>query len=208
MLSIPLFIKTDTRHLICRSTLLPAAMAHSGALSHASSRLRARLFPWFIPTLILRRIIIVSLIDHVIKPKKGKKLQRMVDAINTKNERNNASSLPSWISHFFLPLVFPHVSAFKSNLPVHTYPTYIRIISVTQDSSGSIGNWECVEVVIWNTIFTVQLTFAYSNLASTRFPVHSVFKNFHSWERIQKVADSYAGFTGYVWTKAKTGEKK
>ena len=80
---------------------------------------------------------------------------------------------------------FPHVSAFKSNLPVHTYPTYIRIISVTQESSGSIGNWACVEVVIWNTIFTVQLTLAYSNLASTRFPVHSVFKNFHYGERIR-----------------------
>ena len=93
----------------------------------------------------------------------------------------------------------------------HTYPhsnricqsTRIRQISglfVTQDSSGSIGNWACVEVVIWNTIFTVQLTLAYSNLASTRFPVHSVFKNLHYGERIQKVADPYARFTGYVWT--------
>ena len=56
--------------------------------------------------------------------------------INTKNEGNNASSLPNWISHFFLPLVFPHVSAFKSNLLVHTYPTHIRIISITQDYSS------------------------------------------------------------------------
>ena len=93
---------------------------------------------------------------------------------------------------------FPHVSAFKSNLPVHTYPTYIRIISVTQESSGSIGNWACVEVVIWNTIFTVQLTLAYSNLASTRFPVHSVFKNFHYGERI-RVDESQ--IRKYVWTK-------
>ena len=51
MLFISLFVKTDTRHLVCRPTLLPAAMAHSGALSPAPSRLRARLFPWFIPTL-------------------------------------------------------------------------------------------------------------------------------------------------------------
>ena len=51
MLFIPLFVKTDTRHLVCRPTHLPAAMAHSGALSPAPSRLRARLFPWFIPTL-------------------------------------------------------------------------------------------------------------------------------------------------------------
>ena len=127
--------------------------------------------------------------------------------INTKNETNNASSLPNWISHFFLPLVFPHVSAFKSNLPVHTYLTYIRIISVTQDSSGSIGNWACVEVAILNTIFTVQLTLAYPDLASTRFRIHSVFKNFHSGERIQKVADSYAWSTGYVRTKAKSRDE-
>ena len=79
---------------------------------------------------------------------------------NTKNERNNASSLPNWISHFLLPLVFPHVSAYKSNLPVHTYPTHIPIISITQDSSGSIWNWACVEVAILNTIFTVQLGFS------------------------------------------------
>ena len=127
--------------------------------------------------------------------------------INPKNETNNASSLSNWISHFFLPLVFPHVSAFKSNLPVHMYLTYIRIISVTQDSSGSIGNWACVEVAILNTIFTVQLTLAYPDLASTQFQIHSVFKNFHSGEPIQNVADSYAGSTGYVWTKAKSGNE-
>ena len=141
-------------------------------------------------------MIIVSLIDYVINPRKMKKLERMLDAINTKNERNNESSLPNGISHFFL--FFPHVSAFKSNLPVHTYPTYIWIISVTQDSSGSIGNWASVEVVIWNKILTVQLTLAYSNLASTQFPVHSVFKNFHYGERI-RVDESQ--IRKYGWTK-------
>ena len=122
----------------------------------------------------------------------------MLDVINTKNERNNASSLANWISHFFPPLVFPHVSAFNSNLPVHTYPTYIRIISVTQDSSGSIGNWACVKEVIWNTIFTVQLTLENPYLASTRFPVHSVFKNFHYGERIRL---DESQIRKYVWTK-------
>ena len=38
----------------------------------------------------------------------------------------------------------------------------------------------------------------YPELASARFRIHSVCKNVHSGERIQKVADSYAGFTGYV----------
>ena len=112
---------------------------------------------------------------------------------NTKNERNSASSLPNWISHFFLPLVFPHISAFKSNLPVHKYPTNIWIIYITQDSPRNIRNWACIDVAILNTIFTVQLSLAYPDLASTRFWVHSVLKNFHSGERIEKVADSYAG---------------
>ena len=38
----------------------------------------------------------------------------------------------------------------------------------------------------------------YPDLASTRFRTHSVLKNFYSGERIQNVADSYAGFVGYV----------
>ena len=48
----------------------------------------------------------------------------------------------------------------------------------------------------------------YPDLASARFRIQSVFKNFHSGEQIQKVADSYAGFTGYVWTDAPPGKKK
>ena len=154
-------------------------------------------------------MIILSLIDHVISPHKNEKdLKEYWTQLTLRMTETTRSHFPIGFLIFFLPLVFPHVSAFKSNLLVHTYPTNIRIISVTQDSSGSIGNWACVEVAILNTILTVQLTLAYSNLASTRFPVHSVFKNFHYGERIQKVADSYAGFTGYVWTKAKSGEKK
>ena len=43
MLFIALFVKTDSRHLVCRPTHLPAAMAFSGALAPAPSRLRARL---------------------------------------------------------------------------------------------------------------------------------------------------------------------
>ena len=38
----------------------------------------------------------------------------------------------------------------------------------------------------------------YPDLASTRFRIHGVLKNFLSGERIQNVADSYAGITGYV----------
>ena len=35
----------------------------------------------------------------------------------------------------------------------------------------------------------------YPDLAPTRLWIQSVLKNFHSGERIQKVADSYAGLT-------------
>ena len=40
MLFIAVFVKTDTRRLVCPPTHLPAAMAHSGALAPAPSRLR------------------------------------------------------------------------------------------------------------------------------------------------------------------------
>ena len=48
----------------------------------------------------------------------------------------------------------------------------------------------------------------YPDLASTRFRVHSLFKNFHPGERIKKGADSYARFTAYVWTEAESAKKK
>ena len=48
----------------------------------------------------------------------------------------------------------------------------------------------------------------YPDLASTRFRVHSGFKNFQSGVRIQKVEDSYAGFTESVWTVAVSRRKK
>ena len=114
----------------------------------------------------------------------------------------------------------PHVSGFKSNLPVHTFPTRFRINSSTQDSSGNIGNRACV---VKRTKFACCSAFhskelglillrhrvkKFPDLVSTRFQIHSVFKNFHSEERIQKTADSYAVFTEYVWTEAVSGKKK
>ena len=38
--------------------------------------------------------------------------------------------------------------------------------------------------------------------------IQSVFKNVYSGEQIHKVEDSYAGFTGYVWTEPASGKKK
>ena len=48
----------------------------------------------------------------------------------------------------------------------------------------------------------------FPDLASTQFRIQSVFKNFYSGEQIQKVEDSYAGFTGYVWTEPASEKKK
>ena len=111
----------------------------------------------------------------------------------------------------------PHVSVFKSNLPLHTYPTRIWIHSSSQDSSENIGNRACVEVAILYLVLTVK-NWAQScyvsglkkcpNITSTWFPIRRVFKIFHSGERIQKVTDSYAGFTRYVWTEAVSRKKK
>ena len=47
-----------------------------------------------------------------------------------------------------------------------------------------------------------------SDWASTRFRIYNVFKNFLPGERIQKVADSYGGFTEYVLKEAESAEKK
>ena len=49
----------------------------------------------------------------------------------------------------------PHISLFKYNMPVHSYPTSIRIHSCTQDSYGNIGNRSCVgkmgkRETLWN----------------------------------------------------------
>ena len=47
----------------------------------------------------------------------------------------------------------------------------------------------------------------YPDLASSRFRIHYVIKNFHSiW--IQNVLDSYARFNGYASTEAVSGKKK
>ena len=47
-----------------------------------------------------------------------------------------------------------------------------------------------------------------SEWASTRFRIYHVFKNFLFGERIQEVADSYAGFTEYVWTEAGSAKNR
>ena len=48
----------------------------------------------------------------------------------------------------------------------------------------------------------------YPDLASTQFRIRGVLKNFHPGERIQKLADSYVGFTGYVCTESESAKKK
>ena len=108
---------------------------------------------------------------------------------------------------FFNPQLF--LSRFK-NFHVHTYPTRIRIHSGTKNSSGNTGNRACVvkraKFASCSAFHGEELGLIllrhrmkkYPHLSSTRPRINSVFKKytFHSGERIQKVADLYAGFTG------------
>ena len=80
----------------------------------------------------------------------------------------------------------PHVPVFKSNLPVHTYPTRIWIRPSTQDSSGNISNRACDEVAILEysihdkelgSILLRHWIKNYRDSASTRFRIHSGLKN-------------------------------
>ena len=123
----------------------------------------------------------------------------------------------------------PHLflSRFK-NCQVHTYPDSNRIFLSRriQHASGltqvprNIGNRACV---VRRTKFASCSAFHgkelgsillrhrikdYPDIASTLFRIHGVLKNFHSGERIQKTADSYAVFTEYVWMEAISGKKK
>ena len=104
------------------------------------------------------------------------------------------------------------VSVLISDLPFHTYPTRIPIHSTTQDSSGEY--WQqsmrrsargictllCLERTwerSWHLNYSIhgkelssillrhRIT-KYPDLASTRFRIHGVLKNFLSGERIQK----------------------
>ena len=59
-----------------------------------------------------------------------------------------------------------------------------------------------------DSMLLLQWKKIYPDLASTRFRIHSVFKNFHSGERVKKKVDSSARFTGYVWTEAESAKKR
>ena len=138
-----------------------------------------------------------------------------------------------WIGNFFFPDSKISTSTririqIKFARPLVSR-TRIQIHSSIQDSSGNIGNRASVvkraKFTSCSALRECHLEYSihgkeldsillrhrikkYPDLASTRFRIQSVFKNFHSGEQIQKVADSYAGFTGYVWTEPASGKKK
>ena len=86
----------------------------------------------------------------------------------------------------------PHVSGYKTNLPVHTYPDIFESAIFSLLGPSWIFNIHGKELVY----------------LLTRFEIHRGLKNLHSGERIQKVADSSAGYTGYAWTEAESGDSK
>ena len=90
-----------------------------------------------------------------------------------------------------------------------SFLTWIRLLRI-QLQESTFDKVSMMEESRWPSRWRLrnrEFTF-YPDLASTRFRIHSVFKNFHSRERIQKVADSYADFTGYEWTEAVSEKKK
>ena len=95
----------------------------------------------------------------------------------------------------------PHIAGFKSNMPVHTYPDTFECAIFFFARTVLNTHGKELDSILWRLK-------EYPDLASTRFRVHSGFKNFHSGVRIQKVEDSYAGFTGSVWTVAVSRRKK
>ena len=82
----------------------------------------------------------------------------------------------------------------SSELPLTAHKTVLSHLKYSQQRAGPD--------------LTMQLDKKYPNLVSTQFRIHSVFKNFHSGEQIQKVADLCARFAKYVWMKAKSTTKK
>ena len=92
-----------------------------------------------------------------------------------------------------------------------THPTRIR--SSTQDSFGNIDYWACV---VKRTKFaSCSASFSspeplglICDVTKKRFRIHNVFKNLHSGDLLLKIADSFAGFTEYVWTETVSGKKK
>ena len=76
-------------------------------------------------------------------------------------------------------------------------------------SHGAVLNIHGKELgsILWRHWIKKKITI-YPDLASTRFRIPSVFKKIQSGEWIQKVADSYAGFTEYLWKEAESRKKK
>ena len=122
MLFIPVFAKTDTRNTVCRPTLLPAAMAHSGALSPVPSRLGLAsshnssqpwgVWEWGLPV----RICYCAGSDLLILDTKPKPLVRRMKA-------NYNHGQKSWNTFEFL-----------ERFPSHAYPAPPLIPQTTLDA--------------------------------------------------------------------------
>ena len=61
--------------------------------------------------------------------------------------------------------------------------------------------------LLGKSYFIVKMT-APAMVRPTSSDFWKALKTFHSGEQIQKVADWYAGFPGYVWMEAVSGRKK
>ena len=89
-------------------------------------------------------------------------------------------------------------SVYESYTTVHTYPIRIRTSQRISQQSMRITKKAEPAIIFWYCDVSV-----YKNIrirASTRIRIHSVYRNFHSGERIQKSPDTPSVYGGHVWT--------
>ena len=101
-----------------------------------------------------------------------------------------------------------------SELTGQTIPVVMRIslLITTIELDQSKPKYSCTKEMgfqqnlLGKSYFIVKMT-APAMARPTSSDVWKVLKTFHSGERIHKVADSYAGFTGHVWMEAVSERK-
>ena len=82
-------------------------------------------------------------------------------------------------------------SVYESYTTVHTYPIRIRTSLRISQQSMRITKKAEPELSVYKDIRI---------RASTRIQIHSVYRNFHSGERIQKSPDTPREYGGHAWT--------
>ena len=89
-------------------------------------------------------------------------------------------------------------SVYESYTTVHAYPIRIRTSQRISQQSMRITKKAEPAIIFWYCDVSV-----YKNIlirASTRIRMHSVYRNFHAGDRIQKSPDTPSVYGGHAWT--------